>query len=57
MRLSTSTNSRPLRLWKAATLGVPQMLARLLLWCRSEAMEAYQLHPRCCRTEQFLGSL
>jgi hypothetical protein len=57
MTLSTSTNSRLLRVWKAAIQGVPEVWARLFTWRRSHAAEAYQLHPRCCRTEQFLGPL
>jgi hypothetical protein len=56
MILSRSTNSPSLRLWQAATAGVRQMLAHLSIWRHSQAAETYQLHPRCCRTEQFLGS-
>jgi hypothetical protein len=56
MTLSRSTKSPSLRLWQAATAGVRQMLAHLSIWRRSQAAETYQLHPRCCRTEQFLGS-
>jgi hypothetical protein len=57
MILLRSTTSRRLGLWEATTAGVRQMLASLSLWHRSQAAEVYQLHPRCCRTEQFLGSL
>lgn len=57
MTLSMSMKSRSLQLWRAATLGAPQMPVRLLLWRRGQAPEAYPLHPRCCRTDHFLGPL